>query len=238
LIKECFRCTAWAMSVEPDVVPPALESGHVSIEEIRGDAPDESGFGAEIRQLNRGIVESDLQDLDGECFVSSAMSVSDVPSSTLPPHLRAPANSIASSVSGSVSGSRAPSTSRAPSSTVFPLRAPSSRAPRAPSVVSYGSRQLPPHLGGRAESVSTATTIRDARAQESAPFNAWDINGNRYNALRPPTTTDGMTSQSGRTGSVISGSTGTDTNVSSFDSRFSRMNVITDACRSFQRRTV
>lgn len=36
--KSCKRCTAWVETQEPEVVPAPLETGHISIEEERGEA--------------------------------------------------------------------------------------------------------------------------------------------------------------------------------------------------------
>jgi hypothetical protein len=36
-VKHCKRCTAWMETQEPEVVPAPLETGHISIEEERGE---------------------------------------------------------------------------------------------------------------------------------------------------------------------------------------------------------
>ncbi|KND92676.1 hypothetical protein TOPH_02647 [Tolypocladium ophioglossoides CBS 100239] len=84
------------------------------------------------------------------------------------------------------------------------------RGQRAPSVsgsesASYGSASIPPHLrsrvsaaypnaagqGGGPGSVSTATTLREARELEQenkrVPFNAWGPDGKHYKGIKSPT---------------------------------------------------
>lgn len=36
-LKHCKRCTAWMETQEPEVIPAPLETGHISIEEERGE---------------------------------------------------------------------------------------------------------------------------------------------------------------------------------------------------------
>lgn len=217
------------MAVEPDVVPPALESGHVSVEEIRGDEPNETGFGAEYRQLQQGIGENDLRVLNAA--MSSTLGsqgpslASSVVGHSLPTHLKATDQSDSVSMTGF---SRASSTSRALSTS------------RAPSVVSTVSRQLPPHLQGqstRAESVITATTMREARA--TTIYNRWDSQGNQHVGLKVPTTISSITSETGRTEStaVPASSVAGDTNVSSAEFPYSiDKSTSANACKVSQDR--
>lgn len=177
-----------------------MESGHVSIEEIRGDDPEQTGFGAEMRELHRGIDERDLQALNRLNQSTSSESEGGAPLSSGPPSTFGAASTTsglaglpAHLTSYSASGSEASWDTDRPTSTA---QAPS----RAMSVVSAATSRLPAHLGGggRAESVSTATTFREVRAAGATPFNRWDEHGNQRPGFKPATTISSMTSESGR----------------------------------------
>lgn len=153
-----------------------------------------------MRELHRGIDENDLQALNRLNQSTSSESEGGAPLSSGPPSTFGAASSTSglaglpahlASCSASVSEAswdtdRPISTAQVPS--------------RAMSVVSEATNRLPAHLGGgRAESVSTATTFREVKAAGATPFNRWDEYGNRRPGLRPATTISSVMSESGRT---------------------------------------
>jgi hypothetical protein len=153
-----------------------------------------------MRELHRGIDENDLQALNRLNQSTSSESEGGAPLSSGPPSTFGAASSTSglaglpahlASCSGSVSEAswdtdRPTSTAQAPS--------------RAMSVISEATNRLPAHLGGgRAESVSTATTFREVKAAGATPFNRWDENGNQRPGFKPTTTISSITSESGRT---------------------------------------
>ncbi|UKZ78386.1 hypothetical protein TrVFT333_006123 [Trichoderma virens FT-333] len=194
----CKRCTAWVETQEPEVVPAPLETGHISIEEERGEAwparfIDSSDFFSDDAYPQAPVTgPSSLGLEDGEVAsifgASSEYSASEVSSSrALPPHLR-----------GSVGQER------------FSLT-PSTDGSQASNRLSF-VQHLPPHLrplmqqghqldapsdytgnsefGDHPSSISTATTTREARfgaKPRRVSFNAWDPSGIQHRAFKSAT---------------------------------------------------
>ncbi|PTB75228.1 hypothetical protein M440DRAFT_1431759 [Trichoderma longibrachiatum ATCC 18648] len=199
----CKRCTAWMETQEPEVIPAPLETGHISIEEERGEMwpaqfVDDTDFfshdvypQAPVTGLSSlGLDENDvasLLDSRSQAGAPSEYAASEASSSRpLPPHLR-----------GSIAGSKKSLTP----STDQPHAGASSR--------SSFVQQLPPHLRpfvqqalvpdasshsavgsefGDTGSISTATTAREARAKvRRISFNAWDPKGVAHRAAKTAT---------------------------------------------------
>ncbi|RFU74384.1 stc1 domain-containing [Trichoderma arundinaceum] len=212
LLKHCKRCTAWVETQEPEVVPAPLETGHISIEEERGEMwpatfVDSTDFFADdllpqapVTGLSSlGLDDLDTSSIDMTALLSrrSGSSVSGGPSESgaalgraLPPHLR-----------GDIAGSRSVSVTSATEESK------NETASSGPSKLN----KLPPHLRGLMQpppvvddasdcavssdyyydpsSVSTATTAREAKAAKPrrVSFNAWDPKGIPYRGIKSVT---------------------------------------------------
>ncbi|KAM0520764.1 hypothetical protein ACHAPE_003165 [Trichoderma viride] len=162
----CKRCTAWMETQEPEVVPAPLETGHISVEEERGEMwpatfVDDTDFfsddlvpQAPITGLSSlGLGDIDPSRLDMASILSGrlASSTSSAPSNVLPPHLR-----------GLVAQQPTPSHNDA-------------------------SEYAPSESDFNPSSISTATTVkemRDSNKPRRVSFNAWDPAGIQHRNVK------------------------------------------------------
>ncbi|UKZ69259.1 uncharacterized protein TrAtP1_010271 [Trichoderma atroviride] len=169
----CKRCTAWMETQEPEVVPAPLETGHISVEEERGEMwpatfVDDTDFfsddlvpQAPITGLSSlGLGDIDPSRLDMSSILSGrlpsttpAPAARPGPSNVLPPHLR---GLIAQQPTPSHDGNDA-------------------------------SEYAPSESGFTPSSVSTATTVREMRDSNKprrVSFNAWDPTGLQHRNVK------------------------------------------------------
>ena len=224
-MQECKRCVAWCETQEPDVTPAALETGHISYEELAGEtwdhnidecadaAPDY--FGADIEPLVRGksspVLNESLMKSQAPVTELSELGLQDGTSSrdelisvNSDSDFTRPVNLMDSDTDTTYS-TKDKGDLPAPSVGSVELGSEQELPTRHQTATGQG---LPPHLrasrGPRSTasgSVSTATTMRDARvAGEQTShmlFNAWDSGGRKHLQDKSPTvvsSTDSYTS--------------------------------------------
>ncbi|KAL6695597.1 Stc1 domain-containing protein [Trichoderma pleuroticola] len=194
----CKRCTAWVETQEPEVVPAPLETGHISIEEERGEAwparfIDSSDFfsddaypqapvtGYSSLGLEDGEVASIMDGSAPSEYVASETSSS----RALPPHLRGSIGQDRHSLASSTDGRNTSSKSS------FVQHLPPHLRPLVQQGLSLdASSDASSEYGGNPSSISTATTAREARFEKKArrvSFNAWDPNGNQFRGFKSNT---------------------------------------------------
>ncbi|VUC24852.1 unnamed protein product [Clonostachys rosea] len=217
----CQRCTHWGTGVEFEVTPSALQTGHISGEEVRGevwveeylntrnesqDAPHPAAQPtARDTAENVSRVESSAAsscggvrlDMDGTTE-DTRSEISEVPPSELassvrkltlqgprglPNHLRRGGSTIAStSRAGTTLSKLGPREESYQEQVLRKSGLPSSSA-------SVESRS---HAG----SISTATTMREARNRTLITFNRWDNTGNIHQGVKDETTASSVSSAS------------------------------------------
>ncbi|KAL7941048.1 Stc1 domain-containing protein [Trichoderma barbatum] len=205
----CKRCTAWMETQEPEVVPAPLETGHISIEEERGEAwparfVDSTDFftddvypqapitGLSSLGLEDGEVASIL-DASAHHGTPSEHAASEASSSrALPPHLRGSVAEERFSLTRSTDGPSASSRSSFVQNLPPHLRPLMQQALPldAPSDYTVNSE-----LGDNPSSISTATTAREARLAAKprrVSFNAWDPNGVPHRGFKSVTDSSAM----------------------------------------------
>ncbi|KAL6898711.1 hypothetical protein GGI43DRAFT_408387 [Trichoderma evansii] len=205
----CKRCTAWMETQEPDVVPAPLETGHISVEEERGEMwpatfVDDTDFFSDnlLPQAPvTGLSSLGLGDID-----PSRLDISSIPSSR-------PAHSTSGTAAKPAPKYISPhlKVNMTKSQTTFIS---SVEKPKDAETSSQASlrKQLPPHLRGtmmqqpapcqhandtsdyaasesdfHPSSISTATTARemmDASKPRRISFNAWDPTGIQHRNVK------------------------------------------------------
>ncbi|KAL7899015.1 Stc1 domain-containing protein [Trichoderma sp. SZMC 28014] len=165
----CKRCTAWMETQEPDVVPAPLETGHISVEEERGEmwpttfVDDTDFFSNDLvpQAPITGLSSLGLEDIDPSRLDMSVLSGRLAPSTsssatrasdTLPPHLR---NLIAQQQTASRGND--------------------------------ASEYAPSEADSHPSSMSTATTAREMRESNKprrVSFNAWDPTGIQHRNIK------------------------------------------------------
>ncbi|KAK7218373.1 hypothetical protein V2G26_006376 [Clonostachys chloroleuca] len=214
----CKRCTHWGMGVEPEVTPAALQTGHISGEEVRGEvwveeylntrneSQDASHHTSQAAARDAAETESQVEssaastcggvrlDVDGTTEDTRSV-VSELPSELassvrgltiqgsrgLPTHLRRGGSTIAST--SGVHNTLSKSRPREESIQEQILR----RAGRPSSSASVAS-------GSNVSSISTATTMREARNRTMITFNRWDNTGNIHQGVKDETTASSVSS--------------------------------------------
>ncbi|KAM6480680.1 Stc1 domain-containing protein [Trichoderma sp. SZMC 28011] len=195
----CKRCTAWVETQEPEVVPAPLETGHISIEEERGEAwparfIDSTDFFSDDAYPQAPVTGySSLGLEDGEVAsimdgsAPSEYSGSEASSSrALPPHLRGSIGQYRHSMASSTDGRSGSNKSS------FVQHLPPHLRPLVQQGLSMDapSDAASSEFGENPSSISTATTAREARFEKKArrvSFNAWDPNGIQHRGFRSTT---------------------------------------------------
>ncbi|KAM0261024.1 hypothetical protein ACHAQJ_002463 [Trichoderma viride] len=207
----CKRCTAWVETQEPEVIPAPLETGHISIEEERGEMwpatfVDSSDFFSDdiLPQAPvTGLSSLGLEDLDPSHFdVASLLSapsedsvfggVAGTTSSySLPPHLRGKIPGSASASMASAEKSKNAETSS--QSSLMRQLPPHLRGIMMQQSI-LAQHQNDPSVSGETEynpgSISTATTAREmkvATRPRRVSFNAWDPKGIPHRGIKSVT---------------------------------------------------
>ncbi|PTB37237.1 hypothetical protein M441DRAFT_148827, partial [Trichoderma asperellum CBS 433.97] len=166
----CKRCTAWMETQEPEVVPAPLETGHISVEEERGEMwpasfVDDTDFFSDdllpqapvtgLSSLGLGDIDPSLLDISSILSSRLAHSASGAVAKPGPkyisPHLKLPPHLRGIMMQQSTPSQHANASDYAPSESDF-----------------------------NPSSISTATTARemkDASKPRRISFNAWDPTG-------------------------------------------------------------
>ncbi|KAL7908127.1 Stc1 domain-containing protein [Trichoderma velutinum] len=205
----CKRCTAWTETQEPEVVPAPLETGHISIEEERGEAwparfidstdffsddayPQAPVTGYSSLGLEDGEVASIIEG-SAQHSTPSEYSASEASSSrALPPHLRGSIGQERRSMASSTDGRNASNKSS------FVQHLPPHLRPLMQQGLSLGAPSdyaTNSEFGENPSSISTATTAREARIEAKTrrvSFNAWDPNGIQYRGFKSATDSSAM----------------------------------------------
>ncbi|KAL7955277.1 Stc1 domain-containing protein [Trichoderma compactum] len=193
----CKRCTAWTETQEPEVVPAPLETGHISIEEERGEAwparfIDSSDFFSDDAYPQAPVTGYSSLGLEDDEVASiidgsapSEYSASEASSSrALPPHLRGSIGQERSSLASSTNGRNTSDKSS------FVQHLPPHLRPLVQNGLSLDASSdyaASSEFGENPSSVSTATTAREARFERKArrvSFNAWDPNGIQHRGFK------------------------------------------------------
>ncbi|KAL7920424.1 hypothetical protein ACQKWADRAFT_298504 [Trichoderma austrokoningii] len=191
----CKRCTAWMETQEPDVVPAPLETGHISIEEERGEMwpatfIDDTDFFPDdllpqapitgLSSLGLGDIDPsrlDLSILNGH-LTNSTSAAAAKPKQSYPPHLKAQMTKAAMAF-----------TSSEKPKNPEPLRnqLPPHLRDMLPQHGMDGSDYAPSESDFNSGSISTATTAREMQ-ESSKPrhvcFNAWDPAGRQHRNVK------------------------------------------------------
>ncbi|CAH0015281.1 unnamed protein product [Clonostachys rhizophaga] len=214
----CKRCTHWGMGVEPEVTPAALQTGHISGEEVRGEvwveeylntrnesqdashkttqaaAQDATETESQVESSAAGTCGGVRLDVDGTTEDTRSV-ISELPSELassvrgltiqgsrgLPTHLRRGGSTIAST--SGVHNTLSKLRPREESIQEQILR----KAGRPSSSASVAS-------GSNVSSISTATTMREARNRTMITFNRWDNTGNIHQGVKDETTASSVSS--------------------------------------------